>query len=322
MKKLDVAKRYFNIYLESGDSTQEKDYFVYLNMIYMSQKNYAEQENILEKAISKYPVSLDFLYNLVNVHIATNNMPKLLNTIDRILTIALQNFGTKTARNVKVNFTLPKNVYTTDSPEMLIDSIAPGEVATLDYGFLVNKRFAEDSVAVMLTAVEETQSSLINEAYKVKVGEYLTAANSIKTNGKLANRKVNLQDFQLSFKSELLEGIPEGAVNNHRYALIIENEDYSMTGANAEINVPYAVNDAMIFREYCVRTFGIPASQIKVTPNATAGMMHEQLDWLLNMAALIRMQNYSSTTPDTEIMMKLPSKLIFFLSILPEKTST
>ena len=90
------------------------------------------------------------------------------------LTIALQNFGTKTARNVKVNFTLPKNVYTTDSPEML---------------------FAEDSVAVMLTAVEETQSSLINEAYKVKVGEYLTAANSIKINGKLANRKVNLQDF-------------------------------------------------------------------------------------------------------------------------------
>lgn len=120
----------------------------------------------------------------------------------------------------------------------------------------------------------------------------------------------------MSFKSELLEGIPEGAVNNHRYALIIGNEDY------AEINVPYAVNDAMIFREYCVRTFGIPASQIKVTPNATAGMTHEQLDWLLNMAALIRMQNYSSTTPDTEIMMKLPSKLIFFLSILPEKTST
>lgn len=603
MKKLDQAKRYFQIYLESGDSTQEKDCFVYLNMIYMAQKNYEEQENILEKAISKYPVSLDFLYNLVNVHIATNNMPKLLNAIDRILkidpnnlqvlpikarilerqgnnlealdiykrlyalapnnfelltglaranfnvatkivndgatiasdteyalvrqkaatyleeaqklfmeilkqkpdskmymqglaevyqymdmtseyevlnkiiadgasfttfaprllaynealkksqevtnnasseptpvvlepaqlvirvdsfidgnnnkvidagesfavkfsiankgkgdaysvrirlseqqgydqyfegpreldggnipagttkeytfrylvkkevptalakiniyafeangfdadpselivntqeyamprlkiadhqffasngssitlgsngklTIALQNFGTKTARNVKVNFTLPKNVYTTDSPEMQIDSIAPGEVATLDYGFLVNKRFSEDSVAVMLTAADDTRSSIINEAYKVKLGEYLTASTSIKINGKLANRKVNMQDFQLSFKSELLDGIPEGAVNRHRYALIIGNEDYSMTGANAEINVPYAVNDAMVFREYCVRTFGIPASQIKMIPNATAGMMHEQLDWLLNMA---------STDPDAEL---------------------
>lgn len=87
LQKLDVAKKYFNIYLESGDQTQEKDCYVYLNMIFMNQKNFAEQEKVLEKAIEKYPVSLDFLYNLVNVHIATNNMPKLLNAIDRILTI-------------------------------------------------------------------------------------------------------------------------------------------------------------------------------------------------------------------------------------------
>lgn len=52
-----------------------------------------------------------------------------------------------------------------------------------------------------------------------------------------------------------MEDVPVGAVNRHRYALIIGNEDYSMTGANAEINVPYAVNDAVLFREYCVRSF-------------------------------------------------------------------
>lgn len=51
------------------------------------------------------------------------------------LTVALQNFGTQTARKVKVNFTLPKNVYTTDTPEIIVDSIAPGDVAILDYGF-------------------------------------------------------------------------------------------------------------------------------------------------------------------------------------------
>ena len=58
-----------------------------MNMIYQSQKNYSEQERVLEEAIAKYPVSLDFLYNLVNVHIATNNMPKLLSAIDRILEV-------------------------------------------------------------------------------------------------------------------------------------------------------------------------------------------------------------------------------------------
>lgn len=43
--------------------------------------------NVLEQAIAKYPVSLDFLYNLVNVHIATNNMEKLIGAIDRILAV-------------------------------------------------------------------------------------------------------------------------------------------------------------------------------------------------------------------------------------------
>lgn len=209
------------------------------------------------------------------------------------LTLAVQNFGTKTARKVKLNFKLPNNIFTTDTPEMTIDSIAPGDVATLDYGFLVNKRFDGDSIAVMVSVSEDSRSSYLSEAYKVKVGEYLTASSSIKINGNVAARKVTAKDFQIGFHTELLEDIPVGAVNRHRYALIIGNEDYSMTGANAEINVPYAVNDAMVFREYCVRTFGVPDGQIKIVPNATAGMMHEQLDWLVNMA---------STDPEAELI--------------------
>ena len=42
-----------------------------------------------------------------------------------------------------------------------------------------------------------------------------------------------------------------------------------------------------------VRTFGVPDGQLKVVPNATAGMMHEQLDWLVNMA---------STDPEAELI--------------------
>jgi uncharacterized caspase-like protein len=66
---------------------------------------------------------------------------------------------------------------------------------------------------------------------------------------------------------------------------VIGNEDYSRAGVNAEINVPYAVNDAVVFREYCLRTFGIPSSQVKLVQDATAGIMQEQLDWLVNMAS-------------------------------------
>ena len=130
----------------------------------------------------------------------------------------------------------------------------------------MNKRFDGDSIAVMLAVTESTRSASLNEAYKVKVGEYLSASTSMNLSGNVAARKVNVKDFSLGFKSELMEDVPVGAVNRHRYALIIGNEDYSMTGANAEINVPYAVNDAVLFREYCVRTFGVPDGQIKVVP--------------------------------------------------------
>ena len=210
------------------------------------------------------------------------------------LTLALQNYGAKTAYNVKVNFRLPADVFTTDSPELVVDSIAPGAVAMQDCGFFVNKRFGEDSIAVLVDVSEDSRSAYLNEVYKVKVGEYLTAATTIKIgDGNAMRKRVNVKDVAIGLDSELLKDIPEGAVNRHRYALVIGNEDYSMTGANAEINVPYALNDAAVFREYCVRTFGVPATQIKVIPNATAGMMHEQLDWLVNMGA---------TDPEAELI--------------------
>lgn len=79
--------RYFQEYLNTGTEAQQKDCYVYMNMIYQKQKKYADQERVLEQAIAKYPVSLDFLYNLVNVHIATNNMEKLIGAIDRILAV-------------------------------------------------------------------------------------------------------------------------------------------------------------------------------------------------------------------------------------------
>lgn len=201
------------------------------------------------------------------------------------LTLAVQNYGTKMARNVKLNFKLPSNVFNRDVTDMTIDSIAPGDIAVLDFPFMVNKRYDRDSVAVMVNITEETRSTYINDAYKVKLGDYLTASNAVSIGGNM-RRAVDLKKISLGLTTDLLKDVPVGAVNRHRYALIIGNEDYSIIGANAEINVPYAVNDAMVFREYCVRTFGVPDGQLKVIPNATAGMMHEQLDWLVNMAAV------------------------------------
>lgn len=208
------------------------------------------------------------------------------------LTLAVQNYGTKAAKDVKLKFTLPDNVFQLQNDEVIIDSLGPGEVRTIDYGFVVNKRFTGDSIAVVLAGTESSRSSYINDAYKVKLGDYLTASSTINIQGNVRAKKNVVKDFQIGLQSELLENVPRGERQGHRYALIIGNEDYSMTGGNAEINVPYAINDALVFQEYCLQTFGIPKENITFVPNATTGMMHEKLDWLLNMA---------KTDPNTEL---------------------
>lgn len=210
------------------------------------------------------------------------------------LKLAVQNLGAKTARNVKVNFKLPRNIFPVEQSEMIVDSIAPGEVSVLDYAFIVNNRYDADSLAVMVNVTEDSHSSTLNEAYKVRLGEYLANSSSVDFGKDVTvGTQSAAKSFHFGFDSELLEDVPVGAMNPHRYALVIGNEDYSRTGANAEINVPYAVNDAYVFGEYCKRTFGVPDKQIKVIPNATAGIMHEMLGWLVSMA---------STDPEAELI--------------------
>jgi len=70
------------------------------------------------------------------------------------------------------------------------------------------------------------------------------------------------------------------------YCLIIGNEDYSsfQTGLSTEVNVDYAANDAKIFKEYCVKTLGVPEKQVKLLINATAGQMNQGVAWLANLA--------------------------------------
>lgn len=208
------------------------------------------------------------------------------------LTLAVQNYGTKAAKDVKLKFSLPENVFQLQNDEIIIDELKPGEVKTIDYGFVVNKRYTGSSISVALAGSEKSRSSYINEAYEVNLGEYLTASSTINIQNGSKTRKPVAQDFQLGLKSELLENVPRGQRQPNRFALIIGNEDYSMTGGNAEINVPYAINDALVFQEYCLQTFGIPKENITFVPNATTGMMHEKLDWLLNMA---------KTDPNTEL---------------------
>jgi len=205
------------------------------------------------------------------------------------LRVAIRNNGSAPATNVRVNFSLPDQIFKASETELQFDSIASGEVKIMDCDFLVNKRFDKDSIAILMVVTESSKSAYINDTYKVKIGQYLSSATSMRIEGTpdVPRPVTQNSNFSLSdFHSDLLDSIPDGVPHPNRYAIIIGNEDYSRAGENAEINVPYAVNDAKLFREYCLKAFGIPYNQIKYLPNATTGVMRGQLDWLINVGSV------------------------------------
>lgn len=59
------------------------------------------------------------------------------------------------------------------------------------------------------------------------------------------------------------------------YVLIIANEEYQFLD-----NVNFASYDGEIFKEYCVKTLGVPERQIRYCPNASYGILSGGVDWL------------------------------------------
>ena len=74
--------------------------------------------------------------------------------------------------------------------------------------------------------------------------------------------------------------IPAGGISStNTFALVIGNEKYT-----DERNVPYAVNDAAIFKKYTVKTLGLPEDNVHLVINATLGQMLGEIKWISDVA--------------------------------------
>jgi len=84
-------------------------------------------------------------------------------------------------------------------------------------------------------------------------------------------------------KSDVDINIPVVKQNRENtYVLVIGNEDYSsfQTGLETEVNVDYAANDAKVFKDYMVKTFGVPEKNVILKINATLGQMKQAISKL------------------------------------------
>ncbi|MBE6335537.1 MAG: caspase family protein [Lentimicrobiaceae bacterium] len=69
------------------------------------------------------------------------------------------------------------------------------------------------------------------------------------------------------------------SVNSNTWVVIIANEHYRY-----ESKVRYAKNDAEIFKNYCVKTFGVPKKNIRYIQNASLNDFEMTMKWLSGIA--------------------------------------
>ena len=216
------------------------------------------------------------------------------------LKFAVQNIGQGNAENVHIEVknnqkgvmllgTVKGTQLIRENPNF--KKIQTGKYETIIYRYFVNSEFTDSQLQFNIQAVErigkfgfiETKSFPINKLLK-ETGYIRTIAN---TNDYDQN-EVNVQDIP-DFVVDVDANIPVTKTKLiNTYALIIGNEDYQskQNGLRIEQNVDFAVNDAIIFSQYCEKTLGVPNNQIKLLKNATAAEINRGLAWLTHLSQL------------------------------------
>lgn len=200
------------------------------------------------------------------------------------LQVLLQNTKKGSADNVKVKIGLPTNVLLMESQKEEEDFayISGGETKSINYPLIINNNYASNDVPITLYVKEKYGEYAENKTINLHINQSITNNNII-----IKEKKINTknQDIKIaSISSDIDKNIPEAInSNSNTFAIVIANETY-----NKEANVPYAVNDGNIFKEYCRNCLGIPEKNIHLITNATLNDIRHEVKWIQDVAEVYK----------------------------------
>lgn len=200
------------------------------------------------------------------------------------LQVLLQNTKKGSADNVKVKIGLPTNVLLMESQKEEEDFayISGGETKSINYPLIINNNYASNDVPITLYVKEKYGEYAENKTINLHINQSITNNNII-----IKEKEINTknQDIRIaSISSDIDKNIPEAInSNSNTFAIVIANETYSR-----EANVPYAVNDGNIFKEYCRNCLGIPEKNIHLITNATLNDIRHEVKWIQDVAEVYK----------------------------------
>lgn len=132
-----------------------------------------------------------------------------------------------------------------------------------------------DDGRVLVAPCYTSVSRFENDVAKVSQGENsFLIKNPLKGGGTLSSLNVNSGTL-----SDVDVDIPEKkTTDENRFAVIVANANYN------GLYVPYAINDGKVFNEYCLKTLGIPKSNIFYLEDATLNNIRYTLGYIKDIA--------------------------------------
>ena len=194
------------------------------------------------------------------------------------LKVLIQNKGQGIGENIKVSFTYPALVFANGDEQFTIGSLEPGESKEIVFDFVFTTKYPTATLPISIQLTEKHGRFAKNEMVSIAVNAKSSTINTINITSNQKDKVVEIKSASLT--ADVDKNIPETEVKNpNKYALIIGNEDYSskQSGLGSESNVAFAVNDAKVFKEYALKTFGIEEANVHCLINATSGEMNQKI---------------------------------------------
>ena len=198
--------------------------------------------------------------------------------------ILIQNTGFGNAEEVKVSVSFPENIFFDGDKVTEVGNLSSGEARKLNFEFIPTTRYKSSEIPIKITLVEKS-GKYGAEKIVTPVLDQTLATMQLSVTGDKPKQVI----LPMSLRSDVDNNIPVNITQHpNRYALVIGNEDYVQFQPllKSEQNVAFARNDAIVFRDYLVKTLGVPEKNTFLLLDATRGQITRELERVSELAKL------------------------------------
>jgi hypothetical protein len=193
--------------------------------------------------------------------------------------VLVQNTGKGDSEQSSLKIKIPENMFCLSNNEISdLGSIKSGETKTVTFNLVTNNDYISRSIPLKFEVTEHYKKYGESKEITLEINQEITTKElQIEA---IANQTAISEITVATLTSAVDKNIPESTKKySNRFALIIGNENYTdyQLGLSSEMNVDFARNDAVVFRQYCEKVMGIEDKNIFFITDGTAGKMNQEI---------------------------------------------